>query len=1619
MESQLPSTPERHRHAERDADRIRRLQMTSPSHRRNRVQRESIVHEPIPHPQFIPPVPLPAFNPTSIPPTPASPQHRRNLQNPMVHPPALNSRHIAIRNRQTLRQAERNSHVQRLRQQLAELERQEEQHRQRQAEQRMMQAEQHREEARLRREEQQRQREEERQRRREQQERQRAEEQQRRQEEQQRRQEEQQRRQEERERQSAEEQQRRQEEQAERQRIASLPAARRPYQEPSIRHSIGSMDVACHHCHALHFDGEKLTASTRNNKKFGMCCLQGQVQLPLLPQPPSTLRDLLCGRSPLSPDFFKCIRQFNSALAFTSLGAKIDHSITGASGPYSFRVHGELCHRMGSLLPENPTMEKSYAQLYVHDPDEALDIRRHRNPQCNPSVMQNLQAMLYEVNPFIPIYQQAYHIMSSKPPEEHHNVALKLHLSEGADGRRYNLPTANEIAAIVPGNGEEEVSSDRDIILRLTGGSLRRISQLNPLYDPLHYVLLFPRGEEGWCTHIPLHPGPNGQTRSKNGNITQTCYYAYRLHQRRNEPSTILQGRRLFQQWVVDGWASTEQSKLNWIRNNQKTLRSDVYSGLRDAVAGGDHTSLNEIGQRTILPSSHTGSPRHMFQLFQDSMAICRTFHKPDLFITMTCNPNWPEITSALLPGQKPEDRPDIVSRVFNLKKDALLNDIKKNKIFGQVVAMVHTIEFQKRGLPHMHLLIFLAPENKIRTPADVNVVSCAQIPDPERHPLLHKTVTTCMLHGPCGPKCMKDGKCTKNYPKAFCEQTTFKEDGYPEVARPDNGRTHTIHPAGRSMHTFTNCDVVPYNPFLSAKYDCHINVEVCISVKAIKYIHKYIYKGHDRTTLEFTGQDEIKQYLDARYISACECCWRMFEFNLHCEEPNVIRLPVHLPDQHMVYYDPDEDPEEVLERNGTKNTCLTAYFIANQEFPDIAPQYTYQEFPRYFVWLKTACRWKLRQRNHSMGPTIGRMYAASPAAGERFYLRTLLTVVKGATSFEHLRTVDGVTHPTFHAACLALGLLENDNEWIQCLEEAGDMQTGHQLRNLFGVILLFCSPAEPAALWHQFKDRICDDLANTLQRRHHIPHPTEAEVYDYGLYLLNKVLTRSGKSLEDFAGMPTPERDWEAIASNLLLAEQLDFDRVALRDMVTERLATLNMDQHKVYDAVMESYHNDLGKAFFIHSAGGGGKTYTCNTIAASIRADGKVVLCVASSAIAALLLEGGRTTHSRFKVPIPIHEQSTCTIGKQTQLADVIRQTKLIIFDEVPMQHRHVVEALDRSLQDIMGKQQPFGGITILFGGDFRQTLPVIPKGSRESIVGATFCRSGLWKHIQVLKLEKNERLDQTPESELFASWLLEVGSGHGLSADNSITLPSHMRCGDTPDSLISSIYPAIASPGHSDQYYLERTILSGRNDDVDDLNASILQKFPGQESVFWSADSVETDQIEGNEAHLYPSEFLASLRASGLPLSRLALKPGCPLMLLRNLDPPNGLCNGTRMILLESRPRVLVCRILGGKHAGQTAFIPRITLRPSNEDMPIPLIRRQFPVRLAFAMTINKSQGQSVTHVGLDLRTPVFSHGQLYVALSRCTSGQRIKVLFPEGQTHTKTTNIVYPEVLNGLI
>jgi hypothetical protein len=231
------------------------------------------------------------------------------------------------------------------------------------------------------------------------------------------------------------------------------------YQEPPGCHSLGGMTVECQHCHALHWDSEKLTTSTHNNKKFGQCCLQGQVDLPPFPPPPATLKNLLCGISPYSDAFCKHIHQYNAAFAFTSVGVQVDCVVTNAPGPYYFKINGELHHLSGALLPK----EVQKPELYVYNPAEALNIRDIHNKDLLSQIMTELQAMMHETHPYVPLYKQAFLIMRAQPPEQQKKVSVKLHLDKNADGCHYNLPTTDK--TIIPGNGSEERSDHCDIVI--------------------------------------------------------------------------------------------------------------------------------------------------------------------------------------------------------------------------------------------------------------------------------------------------------------------------------------------------------------------------------------------------------------------------------------------------------------------------------------------------------------------------------------------------------------------------------------------------------------------------------------------------------------------------------------------------------------------------------------------------------------------------------------------------------------------------------------------------------------------------------------------------------------------------------------------------------------------------------------------------------------------------------------------------------------------------------------------------------------------------------------------------------------------------------------------------
>lgn len=226
----------------------------------------------------------------------------------------------------------------------------------------------------------------------------------------------------------------------------------------------------------------------------------------------------------------------------------------------------------------------------------------------------------------------------------------------------------------------------------------------------------------------------------------------------------------------MNGYVKVEQDRLDYHRTHQKELKAENYEVLRDYLNKTSDEFGKKVGQSFILPSTFKGSPRHCQQGYQDSMAMVRRFGKPSLFITFTCNPNWPEIIRNLQPGNKPMDEPDLIDRIFYLKLKKLIEELKIKEIFGKILAYTYVVEFQKRGLPHAHILLILDKEYGIKDAEEIDDIVCAEIPNKEKEPRLYEIITKHMIHGPCGEHnmkcvCMEEGKdgkkvCSKNYPK-------------------------------------------------------------------------------------------------------------------------------------------------------------------------------------------------------------------------------------------------------------------------------------------------------------------------------------------------------------------------------------------------------------------------------------------------------------------------------------------------------------------------------------------------------------------------------------------------------------------------------------------------------------------------------------------------------------------------------------------------------------------------------------------------------------------------------------------------------------------------------------
>ena len=288
-------------------------------------------------------------------------------------------------------------------------------------------------------------------------------------------------------------------------------------------------------------------------------------------------------------------------------------------------------------------------------------------------------------------------------------------MKTGPERRRYNPPVHDEIPAIFSSlDGAPQLRRD---IVYPRAQKLSSISYLSPNRDPMAYPLFYPSGEQGWhygIPHVQEHATAQRTT------VTLLQFHIFRWADR-GHFNPLLHGGFLTQQKMVDDYLAVESSRLDFIRKNQTKCRVDCLRGLYDHVYNQPPQSpqIHNPGIPFYLPSSFQGSRRNMTEAYHDAMSIVRTLGKPEIFVTFTCNEKWPEITSSLKTGQIPSDRPDLLSRVFNIYLKDLIADITGRHVLGRCVSHIYVIEFQKRGKPHAHILLMLDDTDKLRTTAD------------------------------------------------------------------------------------------------------------------------------------------------------------------------------------------------------------------------------------------------------------------------------------------------------------------------------------------------------------------------------------------------------------------------------------------------------------------------------------------------------------------------------------------------------------------------------------------------------------------------------------------------------------------------------------------------------------------------------------------------------------------------------------------------------------------------------------------------------------------------------------------------------------------------------------
>ena len=1451
----------------------------------------------------------------------------------------------------------------------------------------------------------------------------------------------------------------------------------------------GRRSKRCQLCHAPLYEWE-VTKSEGRLTGGALCCHNGTAAslADHFDKPaPEPLRSLWDDHTSHGGKcFHRKIRYINAALQMASSTSNVVHT----PGVSMMVAQGSIYHL---LNPLETSQDPQYVQIYMmDDQEEELACRiRKMNESSDPGrhhperreeteavrrIVGELQTMLHTYNPYVEQFKLVEEQLQDQTKDDVLEFEVDFIEAASNDPHVYNKPHASEVMAVVDDREDPKEKRGLRLLARNRVDCRKPVTiwDNSPMYEPLHFVLLYPWGTPGWHTGMGLTP---------------LQYGAYWLHDRADAHADFTKGGRLFQEWVLDTYVKVERQRLNYLKTDEfrRKMRRSVLGPLRQAVAHGRRKGSEAGIEAAEVPASHIGSRAYFRKKRYDAYALARAFGNPSLFITMTCNPNWPEIQRELTQGQTAQDRPDIVSRVFHAKLRQLKDDLIKGKVFGEAKALTYRVEYQKRGLPHVHMLLWLEDQAITTTGEGIEKVSRAWIPDKEVDPHGYNVVASHMLHGPCDDRCLRDGKCCRDFPMEFRDEVTVPNGsargGYPIYRRPNNTRTveKTLEKGGTVK--LDNRYVVPYNMYLLKRYNCHLNVMVCSGIEGIKYMFKYVYKEASRANVSLSERREavetVDNFFDGLCIGSAEACWRLFGFELAGSYPSVQQLHLHTPNDQNVLFEEEDNLVDVVQEAGAADTMLTAWFKFNLEEKHkynaslagagegtivpkpVALSTCYADIGAIASWDRNLKRWTPRKRSTGC---VGRLPFVHPQDRERWCLKQLLCALPGATSWDDLKTVRDTDEggnptvcPSFEEACRLRGMLENDDLWCSGMDEAVREAMPCQLRMMFVEMLAFCNISDPKRLWNRYKTALSEDylyeVDTKLKDNPEDPIRDTVGEDEHGRWSwravldIQDLLDEYKKTLEDF-GIPRPP---DHLITSEIEKEVGGYFNFSYQD-IEANVAKLNQQQRAAFDQILEAVNAcKTGRSsgcnvFFLDGIGGSGKTFLYKTLLMKLRKQSQeerergehpIAVAMASNGLPAQLLPNGTTVHRRFRLPVKDDfdgEQLICSVARESHEADLLRKARLIVWDEAPAMNKWQLDAVDRCLRDIM--EQPdrlMGGKVVVLGGDFRQCGPVMKnargRARRAAEVNASLTHWTHWPAVKVLRLHINMRVENCVRPvcksrlERWSRWLKHVGDG-------KVPLDDHGRL-EVPSSIAFS--PGEEDPDGMEKKFFEHVyagLQTKRGGDRDDFLKGTAVLVPKNDTATRINDNLLDTLIDGEEDHLfvsingitdgrhqrddeYPEEYLASIKESGLPPHVIRLKVGAPIIALRNIT--KGVSNGTRMVVTKILNHSIKARVVHGPSTGREVLIARVVMTQSLGSFV--LQRTQLPIRVAFAMTINKAQGLTLQRVGVYLQDDVFSHGQLYVALSRCGDDQNLWVFGPQPDDQGKLwmKNVVYKEIL----